>query len=457
MHLVWHRADLRTHDSPSLHAALEKAREEKSGVLPLVIIDSEIFARDDLTPRRKAWFLENLRCLRESYRKFGSDLVVREGKPAKILDELCKELKGKHQIQTAHYIRNYTPYAKKRDEEARKVLEKYGVQVFDYGGQYTHEPGEVLTNQGGRYTVHGPFINKWREMEKPQIFRRPSVVPPLPASLRVGDIPKVESDIELPGPGEENAKRHLDWFLKNGEGHYEKTRQFPAMENGSSRLSYYFNIGVLSPRLAQSKATTYKWRFELSWWDFFADILDNNPHCLNSEGVESWRGFPWRHAEKEFERWKNGETGYPLVDAGMRELNSTGYMHNRTRMAVADFLTRHLLIDWRWGEEYFRGQLLDGDRAQNTGNWQWVAGCGHSAKPYFRVGNPVSVGKKADPDGEYIRRWLPELADLPDAVIHEPWLFAPAPQNYPPPMVNLKESRARFLETAKNHLYEKKS
>lgn len=172
--------------------------------------------------------------------------------------------------------------------------------------------------------------------------------------------------------------------------------------------------------------------------------------------MEAWRDFPWRYAEKEYEKWQRGETGFSLIDAGVRELNTTGFMHNRVRMATADFLTRHLMIDWRWGEEYFRGQLLCGDRAQNVGNWQWVAGCGISAKPYFRVGNSILVGKKADPKGEYIKRWIPELKDLPSAVIHEPWLYAPAPENYPPPMVNHKESRARYLETAKAHLQKNK-
>lgn len=188
--------------------------------------------------------------------------------------------------------------------------------------------------------------------------------------------------------------------------------------------------------------------------------MDNNPDSATLEAVAAWHNFPWRGADKtaaeEFERWKIGHTGFPLIDAGMRELNATGFMHNRVRMATADFLTRHLMIDWRWGEEYFRGHLLCGDRAQNVGNWQWVAGSGLSAKPYFRVGNPILVSKKADAEGLYIKRWIPELAHLPSAVIHEPWLFSPAPKNYQMPMLNLKESRARYLETAKAHLEKSK-
>lgn len=458
MHLVWHRAELRTHDQPALAAAIDRARQNGSGVLALVIIDSNIFKRGDLTPRRQAWFLENVRALRESYRKFGSELIVREGEPAKVLDEIARELHGtKYQLVSAHYIRNYTPYAKQRDAEATKVLQKYGIEVRDYPGQYTHEPGEVLTQTGTRYGVHGPFIKHWRELAKPKILPRPRAIPAPPGSLRIGNIPLVKCDIELPRTGEENAKRRLDWFLKYCEKDYQEVRQFPMLEDKTSKLSYYFNIGVLSPRLAFSKATDYKWHFELSWWDFFADILDNNPDSTYREATESWRGFPWREAQKEFEKWKNGETGFPFVDAGMRELNATGFMHNRARMATADFLTRHLMIDWRLGEEYFRGQLLCGDRAQNVGNWQWVAGCGLSAKPYFRVGNPVSVSKKADPDGAYIAKWVPELAELPAPCRLEPWLFSSAPVTYAMPMVNLQETRARFLETAKMHLAKAKS
>ena len=458
MHLIWHRTELRTHDHPALMAALELSQNDGSGVLPLLIIDSKIFARPDLTPRRQAWFLENVRALRESYRKFGGDLIVREGEPAKVLDEFLAEMKSaNHPIKTAHFIRNYTPYAKARDEAATGVLRKHGVDVQTYGGQYTHEPGEILSQSDTRYSIHAPYVKRWRELEKPEILARPKKIPALPSTLRIGEIPKIESNIPLPKPGEENAKRRLDWFLKNGEEDYQQIRQNPGLENKTSKLSYYFNIGVLSPRLAYSKATTYKWKFELSWWDFFADIMDNNPESAKREAVAAWRDFPWREDEAEFEKWKTGQTGFPLIDAGMRELNATGFMHNRVRMATADFLTRHLMIDWRLGEEYFRGQLLCGDRAQNVGNWQWVAGCGLSAKPYFRVGNPTSVSKAADIDGEYIKRWIPELAHLPSAVIHEPWLFSPALKNYEMPMINLKETRARYLETAKAHLAKSKT
>ena len=453
MHLVWHRTELRTHDHPALDAASTRAASERCGVLPIVIIDPKIFGRPDLTARRQAWFLENTRALRDSYRRLGSDLVVREGEPATVLAKLAGELKGtEYEIRSVHFIRNYTPYAKERDAATRAQLEKLGIEVCSYGGQYTHEPGEVLTKSGTRYTVHGPFLKTWRALEKPVIVPAPKAVPALPATITVGDIPRVQSDIELPPAGEENAQRRLDWFLENGEGDYQKVRQFPALENKTSKLSYYFNLGVLSPRLAYSKARTYKWKFELSWWDFFADLLDSNPESARQEAVHAWRQFPWRRDADQFERWKRGQTGFPIVDAGMRELNATGFMHNRTRMVTANFLSRHLMIDWRLGEEYFRGQLLCGDRAQNVGNWQWVAGCGLSAKAYFRIGNPVSVARTADPDGEYIRRWVSELAYLPAAEIREPWLASPAPENYPAPMINLKETRARYLETAKTQL-----
>lgn len=457
LHLVWHRAELRIHDHPALHHATQLAQEDGGIVLPLVIIDSHIFNRDDLTPRRQAHFLENVRALREKYRSIGADLVVREGDPAEVLKKITKE----GDFKSAHFVRTYTPYAKKRDAAATAVLEKAGVAVHPHGGQYTHEPGEVLTGTGTRYGVFGAYRKKWATLDKPEIFTAPEKLPSLPPSLKIGEIRHVESDVPLFEAGEDAALGRLEWFLRNGESTYEKTRNEPQREDSSSKLSVYFNLGVLSPRLAFEHAKTEKWKFELTWWDFYADVMERCPESSKEEFKADWRGFPWRdgkdkESEADLEKWRKGETGYPLVDAGMRELIATGFMHNRVRMVVASFLTKQLLIDWRVGEEIFRGLLLCGDRNQNVGNWQWVAGCGVDASPYFRVFNPTTQGKKFDPNGDYVRRWVPELKDIDKKWIYEPWKMKPAPEGYPAPMIDLEEGRDRFLETARKFLRDAK-
>ena len=453
LHLVWHRAELRVHDHPALHHALELAGQDGGIVVPLVIIDPAIFERPDLTPRRQAHFLENVRALREKYRSIGADLVVREGEPSEVLGQLSAQ----HAFQSAHFVRTYTPYAKERDAKATQVLEQAGATVHSHGGQYTHEPGEVLTENGGRYGVFGAYRRKWASLEKPELFEAPEEMKPLPESIETGEIRRVESDVPLFEPGEDAALGRLEWFLQNGESTYEKTRDEPGREESTSKLSVYFNLGVVSPRLAFHRAQTEKWRAELTWWDFYADILDRNPESAKDEWKTDWHGFPWRdgkdaNSKADLEAWKRGETGYPLVDAGMRELLATGFMHNRVRMVVASFLTKHLLIDWRVGEEIFRGLLLCGDRNQNVGNWQWVAGCGVDPSPYFRVFNPTAQGQKFDPDGDYVRRHVPELKDVDKRFIYEPWTMPVRPEGYPGPIIDLKAGRDRFLDTAKTFL-----
>lgn len=453
LHLVWHRADLRVHDHPALHHALQRAQSDGGSVVPLVIIDPLIFARPDLTPRRQAHFLENVRALRRKYQALGADLIVRQGEPAGVLAQFVKA----GDFESAHLVRTYTPYAKKRDAQATQLLESAGVEVHRHGGQYTHEPGEVLTGTGTRYGVFGAYRKKWASLDKPEIYGAPEKMPPLPGSFQSGEIPTVKSDVPLFSPGEDAALQRLEWFLRHGEASYEKARNQPGLEDATSKLSVYFNLGLLSPRLAVERARTEKWSAELIWWDFYADVMDRVPESAHDEYREEWRGFPWRDGEDagsraDLEKWRAGETGYPLVDAGMRELLATGFMHNRVRMVVASFLTKHLLIDWRVGEEIFRGLLLCGDRNQNVGNWQWVAGCGVDASPYFRVFNPTGQGQKFDLNGDYVRRWIPQLENVPPKFIYEPWKLGQQPKGYPAPMLELDFGRQRFLETAKEYL-----
>ena len=444
MHLVWHRSELRTHDN----AALEAAAASGEPVLPLVIIDPIIFDRPTTTPRRQAWFLENVRALRESYRHLGSDLIVREGKPHEVLAKLAKE----HDFTVAHYIKNHTPYAKERDAAADEALGKAKIEVKRYPGQYTREPGDILTGAGDRYSVFGPYAKKWLAEPFPKLAETPKKLPEVAKKIVRGEIRQVKAGLELPEVGEAAAIKQLEDFLKNAESGYEEARNFPARRPSTSLLSMYFNIGVLGHRLAVHRSTDLKWRTELAWWDFNAEILDTQPEGATTEYKLPWRGFPWRDDQAEARRWEEGQTGYPMVDAGMRQLQQTGFMHNRARLITASFLTRHLLIDWRIGEAIFRGLLLCGDSAQNIGNWQWVAGSGFDASPYFRIMNPVTQGERYDPTGEFVRKWVPELAALKGKAIHQPWNSGQK-LDYPDRMVEHDFGRDRFKKVAKEFLH----
>ena len=446
MQIVWHRTELRTHDQPALAAALAAAGD--GPVVPLVIIDPIIFERPTTTPRRQAWFLENVRALRESYRALGSDLLVREGVPHEVLGQFARD----HDVQGVQFIRNHTPYAKGRDAAVAEALASAGVEFRAQDGQYTHPPGSILNGSGEPYKVFGPYSKKWHALPRPALTATPKALPPVPGRLARGTIRHVASDIPLPPAGEQAAYKQFTDFLKRAEASYATARNIPAKVPGTSLLSMYFNIGALSPRLAVARAKNPKWRSELAWWDFNAEVLDRQPEGATEEFKEDWRGFPWRSDPREADRWAEGRTGYPMVDAGMRQLQQTGFMHNRARMITASFLCKHLLIDWRVGEAIFRGLLLCGDSAQNIGNWQWVAGCGFDPSPYFRVFNPVAQGEKFDVKGDYVRQWVPELAHLEGKAIHRPWEAGVPANDYPAPMIGLDEGRDRFLTVARAFL-----
>ena len=443
MHLVWHRTELRTHDHPALAAAAGSGEP----VVPLVIVDPIIFDRPTTTLRRQAWFLANVGALRESYRAIGSDLIVREGVPHEVLARFAAD----HKITHAHYIKNHTPYARERDAAADAALGKAGVKVTRYPGQYTREPGELLTGSGGRYSVFGPYARKWLDHPFPKLAETPKKLPAVPKGIARGEIRRVDPGMDLPEPGEVVALKRLDDFLKHAEAGYEEARNFPARRPSTSLLSMYFNIGALGPRVAVHRSHSRKWQSELAWWDFNAEILDTQPEGATTEFKEVWRGFPWRNDKDEIRKWETGQTGYPMVDAGMRQLQKTGFMHNRARLITASFLTRHLLTDWRAGEAIFRGLLLCGDSAQNIGNWQWVAGSGYDASPYFRILNPVGQGEKYDPTGDFVREWVPELAQLKGKAIHQPWK-ATRRFDYPERMIGHEFGRDRFKKVAKEFL-----
>lgn len=427
MNLVWHRADLRTHDHLALEAAL------KAGpTVGLVILDPNVL--NTTSPRRRAWFFENTRALRESYAKRGGTLLVRHGLPWEVLPKTIAELG----IQKVYAIQNPTPYAKHRDLQVETAL---GGHISWHHGQYIHEPGEIKKPDGGPYTVFTPYSKRWWAAREAPLSESPKRFEPvgLPGEYLLGEIPSERSDTPLPTAGEEAALRALEVFLRDKLAQYHLTRD--ALDgSGVSKLSYYFNIGVLSPRLATHKANAVggegarKWVAELCWRDFGGDLLHHRPDMLTSAFDPRWNAMPWQDNSEVFQAWLNGETGVPVVDACMRELQATGFMSNRGRMCVAQYAVKLALLPWQKCERAFRNLLLDGDNASNVQGWQWAGGLGVDAAPYFRVYNMVNQAQTHDPKGEWLKKWVPESGG--------------SPQPYKPLAFDLDWARQRYLKAA---------
>jgi deoxyribodipyrimidine photo-lyase len=401
--VFWFRRDLRLHDNHGLFRAL------KSGdpVLPIFIFDKEIIGHlSDKEDSR----------LKEELEKEGSSILVLHQKPLDAFKEICNEYDVKN-VFTNH---DYEPYAIARDEEVGKWLAKKHIGFQSFKDQVVFERSEVMKGDGTPYTVFTPYSRIWKMKFREQgITLHPSEklkakflrTDPLPFP-ELKDIGFKTSSIRVPGPS-------LD---KKIVENYDETRNIPSI-SGTTRLSVHLRFGTVSVRkLAKFAAETNEvWLNELIWREFFMMILFHFPHVVKESFKKKYDKIKWRNNEEEFEKWCKGETGYPIVDAGMRELNQTGFMHNRVRMVVASFLTKHLLIDWRWGEAYFAEKLLDYELSSNNGNWQWAAGCGCDAAPYFRVFNPSEQTKKFDPELKYITRWVGDMKqyDLMPVVQHE--------------------------------------
>ncbi|WP_319589831.1 deoxyribodipyrimidine photo-lyase [uncultured Draconibacterium sp.] len=420
INIVWLRRDLRFTDNTALNKALKTGKE----ILVLFIFDTNILdelAKDDA---RVTFIHRQLTKLDKELKEMNSGLLVKTGEPLKVWQDLIKEF----EIGEVHFNRDYEPYATERDDQVQQLLQKNGISVFSHKDQVIFEPHEVLKGDGTPYTVFTPFKNKWLEhFEAQQIKVEEKFATDSFASID-SSVPTLEeigfqkSDIEV-----------QDYDLSVVKN-YSDTRNFPAI-HGTSNLSVHLRFGTVSIR--QIVQQVYKqspdFLSELVWREFFMQILFHFPRVVNENFRAKYNGIQWRNNEKEFEHWCKGETGYPIVDAGMRELNKTGYMHNRVRMITASFLCKHLLIDWRWGEAYFAKKLLDFELSSNNGNWQWAAGTGCDAAPYFRVFNPTEQVKKFDKEMHYIKKWVPEFQEL----------------SYSAPMVDHKMARNRALETYK--------
>jgi deoxyribodipyrimidine photo-lyase len=428
--LAWHRADLRTHD----HAALAEAASV-GPVLGVVVLDPTIL--NGTSARRRALFYAAVTVLRASYERLGGMLVVRQGDPAQVLPALAQQT-GAVQL---HALLSHTPYGAVRDGAAAAALEAAGVRVRWHEGVHVHEPGTLLTQQGGAYSVYTPYARQWlgRESETVDAPAR-LAAPDLPEAFDVGAVPVEESDVALPEAGEAAALRRLDAFIEERLAGYADRRS--TLDGaGGSRLSIDFTLGTLSARLARERISARgegprKWLGELAWRDFLADALWHRPQMIDEPFDTKWRSFPWTDDNAGFEAWRDGRTGIPVVDAAMRELRQTGWISNRARMVAAQFLCKHLRVDWRRGQRVFKDWLLDGDTASNVGNWQWCAGLGIDNAPYFRVFNPVTQGREHDPGGAWLRRWVPESDGDPAPLGHA--------------IVDLAEARREYLAAAES-------
>lgn len=426
--LFWFRRDLRYHDNRGFYEALKQSRR----VLPLFIFDKHIL--DELESKRDMrinFIYRQLQALDAHFRRYGSGLVVKYGTPEAVLRDLLQQFP----VQAIFTNRDYEPYATARDKKIELLAKQANVAFRSFKDQVVFEQNEVLKGDGTPYTVFTPYMKKWKAQ-----FQETDVAA-LPSENYLQHLTQDTAQsipaLETMGFSEEHDEFPSKAPDLSVIANYDQWRDFPG-EAGTTRLGVHFRFGTVSIRHMMKLAaeTNEAWWNELIWREFYMMILWHFPHVVDHAFKSQYDRIPWRNNEREFEAWKNGRTGYPIVDAGMRELNQTGYMHNRVRMVTASFLVKHLLIDWRWGERYFAEKLLDYELSSNNGGWQWAAGSGCDAAPYFRVFNPYLQQKRFDPDMKYVRKWVPEAEQA----------------TYITPLVAHKAARERALQVYKEAL-----
>mgnify|MGYP001546667432 CR=1 FL=1 len=419
----WHRRDLRREDNHGLFRALSHHKN----VLPLFIFDTNILEKLPADDARVGFIHKELERLKQEYQKLGGDLLVRIGKP----EEVWHDLMSQYHIEAVYTNRDYEPYAQERDKRIFNLLQSQNIPFKGFKDHVIFEKSEVIKADGDPYSVFTPYSRRWRERlndHPAELYDSASFTDgfyqtssDLPSLKTVGFEP---SDISIP------ERTVSDKILDA----YKSKRNFPGTE-GTSRLGIHLRFGTISIRSLLNRSAPHSSTYvnELIWRDFYQMVLFHFPHTVDKAFRPAYDNIEWRNDPDEFEAWCNGQTGYPIIDAGLRELNTTGYMHNRVRMIVASFLTKHLLIDWRWGERYFAEKLLDFELASNVGGWQWAAGSGTDAAPYFRVFNPTLQMDKFDKQRTYIQNWVPEFKS----------------DKYPDPIVEHKIARERALATYK--------
>ncbi|MCB2209205.1 MAG: DNA photolyase family protein [Bacteroidetes bacterium] len=424
--IFWFRRDLRLKDNTALNEALQS----DFPVMPIFIFDRQILRELPENDARVSFIYDNLEQLHQELVKKGSSLLCLQGDPLQIWEELIHRF----EIARVYINKDYEPYARKRDQKVKDLLQKQVIELLTYKDQVIFEENEVMKNDGKPYTVFTPYKNKWLEK-----FKKGN---PEPSDLTNNGnfYPFSHPFPSLKDVGFKRSRVKVrDYDLSNLDT-YASTRDVPAEDN-TSYLGPHLRFGTVSPLqiITALKPSDAVFLSELIWREFFMQILFHFPDVVDHNFKTKYDGIQWRNDENEFKKWCDGQTGYPMVDAGMRQLNTTGYMHNRVRMVTAGFLCKHLLVDWRWGEAYFASKLLDYELSSNNGNWQWAAGTGCDAAPYFRIFNPIEQLKKFDKELKYVKKWIPELSTI----------------NYPAPMVDHKMARKRALEAYQKGLQSK--
>ena len=430
--LFWHRRDLRIRDNLGLAAA----RSRSPQITGIFCLDPGILQRDDVAPARVTYMMGCLAELQRRYAEAGSELLILKGNPTQAIPSLAQAIGA----IAVYWNRDVEPYSRDRDTAVAEALKESGIEIkTTFWDQLLHAPGDVMTGSQTPYTVYTPFWKNWRQQAKSEPAPTLEKAEGLSQELRETaakagaiDLPTAKDlgfiwDAPLPlEPGEWAAHQQLMQFCDDDRyiAEYDEQRNFPHVE-GTSRLSAALKFGAIGIRTVweaadaaysrcrsdETRKNVQTWQQELAWREFYQHVLYFFPELAEGPYREQWKDFPWINDEAQFQAWCEGRTGYPIVDAAMRQLNETGWMHNRCRMIVASFLTKDLIIDWRWGEKYFMQKLVDGDLAANNGGWQWSASSGMDPKP-LRIFNPASQAQKFDADAEYIRQWVPEIRHL---------------------------------------------
>ena len=457
----WFRRDLRIADNTALAHAAASSRP----VIPVYIQSSWTGSHSWTGPKRQHFLCGCLASLARNLETIGGTLIVRKGDAAEGLEKLVRETGA----VAIHFNNDPDPFGKKVEVKVRAVCATLGIECHGHDDAAFHNPKEVLTQGGQPYRVYTPYSRNWLSLPKsaptgkPKSLATPSGIKSLPLPT-VKDWGFATPDAILPEPGERAARERLKHAIAGKIQHYAAKRDFPAAD-GTSRLSQDLRFGLVSIRTVYAEAMKARdladssgragidvFIKELAWREFYFAILHHFPNVLDEEFNADWRGLPWDEAGPLFDAWKEGRTGFPIVDAGMRELLATGFVHNRVRMITAMFLTKDLHLDWKLGESHFMQHLVDGEIASNNGGWQWSAGTGADAAPYFRIQNPWSQGARYDPAGVYVKRWIPELAQVhPSRFMEPPKDGRPLATGYPLPCVDHKTERERTLAIFKKH------
>ncbi len=456
--IVWFRNDLRLHDNPALHAAIQDA----DMVVPVFVLDDTLLSGKHGSPNRNRFLLESLVDLRQSMQKAGGNLIIRSGKPSEVLLELARQTDA----TTVHAGIDYTPYARTRDGDVATELRAHNIAFEAFPGRLIVDSiKDIVTGAGNPYSVFTPFYKNWSQIDRRQVISAPENIR-IPEGLEEGDVPSIDelarneqlSPDAIKG-GETAGRKRLEQFMDNGISHYAEMHD-SLTPDGTSRLSPYLHFGCVSPLEIESMLppgdSPARFGRQLAWRDFYNYILFHNPSNAKQSFQARYHDLQWTGTETMLRAWQEGNTGYPVVDAAMRQLQREGWMHNRARLIVGSFLTKDLGLNWQDGERHFMRMLIDGDQSSNNGNWQWIASVGVDPAPLFRrLYNPTTQQKRYDPDGAYVRFYVPELKHVPDAFIAEPSKMSDEEQaranciigkDYPAPIVDHAAARLQALD-----------